>query len=69
MAGFVFHTNFTNFKVFDDTLPLGEGEMEIGSRVPLDELRSSMEDWFQRKGYVPKGSHLTVSEKSFVGAQ
>ena len=55
--------NFTNFTVFDDTLPVGDGEMEIGSRVPLDELRNSMEDWFQRKGYVPKGSHLTVSEK------
>ena len=55
--------NFTNFTVFDDTLPVDDGEMEIGSRVPLDELRNSMEDWFQRKGYVPKGSHLTVSEK------
>jgi hypothetical protein len=55
--------NFTNFTVFDDTLPVGEAEMEIGSRVSLDELRSSMEDWFHRKGYAPKGSHLTVSEQ------
>ena len=55
--------NFTNFTVFDDTLPVGDGEMEIGSRVALDELRNSMEDWFHRKGYVPKSAHLTVSEK------
>jgi len=61
--------NFTKFTVFDDTLPSGDGEMEIGSRVPLDELRSSMEDWFQRKEYIPRGSHLAVSEKPIVRAQ
>jgi len=55
--------SFTNFSVFDDTLPVGDGAMEIGSGVPLDELRDSMEDWFRRKGYLPKESHLTVTEK------
>jgi hypothetical protein len=52
--------NFTNATVFDDTLPLGDGVMEIGTRVPLDELKSAMQDWFQRKGYLPKGSVLRV---------
>jgi len=52
--------NFTNASVFDDTLPLGDGEMEIGSTVPLDQLKDAMEDWFQRKGYLAKGSHLTL---------
>jgi hypothetical protein len=55
--------NFTNFSLFDDTLPLTDGEMEIGSGVPLDELRNSMEDWFHRKGYLPKDSHLSLIEK------
>jgi hypothetical protein len=55
--------SFTNFSVFDDTLPLSDGEMEIGSGVPLDDLRSSMEDWFRRKGYLPKASHLVLREK------
>ena len=55
--------SFTNFSVFDDTLPLGDGEIEIGSRVPLDQLRESMEDWFRRKGYLQKDSHLILSEK------
>ena len=55
--------SFTNFSVFDDTLPVGDGEMEIGSGVPLKELRDSMEEWFRRKGYLPKDSHLTVAEK------
>ena len=55
--------NFTNFSMFDDTLPLADGEMEIGLGVSLDELRGSMEDWFRRKGYLPKESHLTLAEK------
>jgi hypothetical protein len=55
--------SFTNFSVFDDTLPIADGEMEIGSSVPLDQLRDSMEDWFQRKGYLPKAARLLVAEK------
>lgn len=48
--------NFTNATVFDDTLPVSDGLMEIGSNVPLDQLRDAMEDWFRRKGYLPRGS-------------
>jgi hypothetical protein len=54
--------NFTNASVFDDTLPLADGEMEIGSSVPLDKLQEAMEDWFRRKGYLPKESHLSLAE-------
>ena len=55
--------NFTNDQVFDDTIPTGDGWMEVGSRVPLERLRSSMEDWFRRKGYLPKGASLVVEEQ------
>lgn len=55
--------SFTNYSVFDDTLPISDGEMEIGSSVPLDQLRESMEDWFRRKGYLPPDSHLLLAEK------
>jgi hypothetical protein len=55
--------NFTNASVFDDTLPVADGRMEIGSQVPLNELQSAMEDWFRRKSYLPKDSRLVVSEK------
>lgn len=54
--------NFTNATVFDDTLPLGDGAMEIGSKVPLDQLRDAMEDWFHRKGYLPKDSKLSLAD-------
>jgi hypothetical protein len=54
--------NFTNASVFDDTLPIADGLMEIGSSVPLDQLRDSMQDWFRRKGYIAKDSHLLLAE-------
>ena len=54
--------NFTNASIFDDTLPVADGLMEIGSRVPLDELKEKMEDWFRRKGYLPQGAQLRLNE-------
>jgi hypothetical protein len=53
--------NFTNDAVFDDTLPVDDGVLEIGNRVPLDRLRESMEDWFRRKGYLQKDEELRVT--------
>jgi hypothetical protein len=55
--------NFTNDAVFDDTLPIGDGVMEIGHRVPLDRLQAAMEDWFRRKGYVKSGERVRVVER------
>jgi hypothetical protein len=52
--------NFTNDAVFDDTLPVGDGLLEIGDRVPLDRLHASMDDWFRRKGYLKAGETLVV---------
>ena len=56
--------NFTNASVFDDTLPVEDGQMEIGTNVPLDRLKEAMEDWFRRKSYLPKTSELFISEPS-----
>ena len=54
--------NFTNDAIFDDTLPLGDGLLEAGHRVPLDRLRSAMEDWFRRKGYIKAGERVEIAE-------
>lgn len=54
--------NFTNASVFDDTLPVSDGWMEIGYGVPLDQLKDSMEDWFRRKSYLTQDSHLVLIE-------
>jgi hypothetical protein len=53
--------NFTNDAVFDDTLPVADGVLEIGNRVPLDRLSASIEDWFRRKGYLQKDEGLRIT--------
>lgn len=55
--------SFTNASAFDDTLPVADGQMEIGSNVPIGQLGDAMEDWFRRKGYLPKESRLILAEK------
>jgi len=54
--------NFTNATAFDNTLPVADGLMEIGTHVPLAELKAAMEDWFRRKSYIPKDSSLILAE-------
>ena len=54
--------NFTNDAIFDDTLPIADGLLEAGYRVPLDRLESSMEDWFRRKNYLGPEERLRISE-------
>jgi hypothetical protein len=54
--------NFTNDAIFDDTLPIADGVLEAGHRVPLDRLEASMTDWFRRKSYLGPGERLRVSE-------
>jgi hypothetical protein len=54
--------NFTNDAVFDDTLPLADGVLEAGNRVPLDRLTSAMGDWFRRKSYLADDEILLIKE-------
>ena len=54
--------NFTNDRVFDDTLPIADGLLEAGNRIPLDRLRSAMEDWFRRKSYLAPTDTLRITE-------
>ncbi len=54
--------NFTNDAIFDDTLPVADGLLEAGYRVPLDRLLHAMDDWFRRKGYLKLGERLEVTD-------
>ena len=54
--------NFTNDVVFDDTLPVADGLLEAGLRVPLERLHDAMEDWFRRKGYLKPADRLAMKE-------
>ena len=55
--------SFTNDSIFDDTLPIADGLMRVGTRVPLERLKEAMEDWFRRKSYIGKEQQLTIEEK------
>jgi hypothetical protein len=59
--------NFTNDAVFDDTLPVADGVLEAGTRVPLERLQPAMEDWFRRKGYLKAGERLDIAEIGGTG--
>ena len=59
--------NFTNDQVFDDTLPIADGLLEAGNRVPLDRLRNAMEDWFRRKSYLAPTDRLHITELPRAG--
>ncbi len=54
--------NFTNSRLFDDTLPIADGFLEAGTRVPLDRLTAAMEDWFRRKSYLTPNDRLRITE-------
>jgi hypothetical protein len=54
--------NFTNDAIFDDTLPVADGLIEVGFRVPLPALRTAMEDWFRRKSYLKGKDSLSIVE-------
>jgi hypothetical protein len=54
--------NFTNDAIFDDTLPVADGVLEAGYRVPLDRLQAAMQDWFRRKNYIRPEEQLRISE-------
>jgi len=60
--------NFTNDTVFDDTLPIADGLLEVGLRVPLDRLSVAMEDWFRRKSYLALGECLRITETNATQA-
>jgi hypothetical protein len=55
--------NFTNDAVFDDTLPIADGLLEAGTRVPIDRLAAAIEDWFRRKSYLAPTDHIRVVEQ------
>ena len=54
--------NFTNDAIFDDTLPVGDGLMEAGNRVPLERLQPAIEDWFRRKGDIAREERVEICE-------
>jgi hypothetical protein len=42
--------NFTGSAEFDDTLPTGEGRLEVGLSVQPERLADAMSEWFTKRG-------------------
>lgn len=34
--------------------------MEVGDRVPVEDLRVAMEDWLRRKGWLKTGEEVII---------
>jgi hypothetical protein len=54
--------NFTNDAIFDDTLPIADGLLEAGTRIPIDRLTIALEDWFRRKSYLAPTDRIRITE-------
>jgi hypothetical protein len=50
--------NFTGSAEFDDTLPVGEGRLEVGLAVNPARLAMAMSEWFTKRG---KGNGQAVT--------
>jgi hypothetical protein len=50
--------NFTGTAEFDDTLPLGDGLLEAGSRVAPARLAEALSEWLTKRG---KGGGKSVN--------
>lgn len=55
--------SFTGDAAFDDTLPVEDGVLEAGLRVPLDRLGDELEAWLRRKGRMGPGEHILLKEQ------
>lgn len=55
-----FMRNFTNSAAFDDTLPIADGRLEAGFRVPIPALADALESWLRRKGRLAAGCSVAV---------
>ena len=61
--------NFTNDAIFDDTLPIADGLLEAGNRIPLKLLQEKMQEWFRRKSYIAAAETLRISELQLGDAE
>lgn len=50
--------NFTGSADYDDSLPTGEGQLEIGLQVDPAKLSAAMSEWFTKRG---KGNGKSVT--------
>lgn len=55
--------SFTGRSAFDETLPVGDGQLEVSFQVDLEDLRADLEDWLTRKFGDGQTVKLQLTEK------
>lgn len=62
---------FTGEAAFDDTLPLADGELEIGTQVSLDALAQALGEWLTKKkgGGKKIEVHITARPQRAVSSR
>ena len=61
--------SFTGRSVFDETLPVADGELEASFQVDLEALRIDMQDWLTRKFGEGKAVKLRLSEQGTMRSE
>ena len=56
-----FMRDFTGSSAFDETLPVGDGELEVGLGVDAAEVKVQFEKWLRGRKMIPEGTELVVS--------
>ncbi|HLE04466.1 MAG TPA: hypothetical protein VI729_07640, partial [Anaerolineales bacterium] len=55
-----FMRNFTGHAAFDQTLAVGDGELETGFAVSPDLVREQFEQWLRGRRMIAAGARLIV---------
>ena len=55
--------SFTGRASFDETLPVGDGELEASFQVDIEALEPDMEDWLTRKFGAGSAVKLRLTER------
>jgi hypothetical protein len=61
-----FMRSFTGRSAFDETLPVADGLIEVGSGVDLQALRVDLEDWLTRRFGAGKQVTLALTELNYI---
>jgi hypothetical protein len=55
-----FMRNFTGYSAFDETLVVGDGQLEAGSAVDPEEMQERFEKWLRQRKMIPPETTLSV---------
>jgi len=61
-----FLRDLTGYSAFDETLPVGDGELEAAHSVQAEEVREQLEKWLRGRKLIAPGCGVVVIRASFA---